>query len=211
MKTLLVSAVLLIHSSITHAQTRNEWFKQKETQKKYLLQQIAALKIYLGYIEKGYDIANKGLQTIHSIKKGDFTLHNGFFTSLKEVNPAIKNWSRVTDIILIQVKIVKQAKEVLSSIKQDREFAPDEIDYCKRVFDNLLDECLKDIDELFSVTTSGELQMKDDERIQKIENIYLDVQDKYLFSSSFGDEMKLLSLQRMNEEKETEVSKVLSK
>lgn len=207
----IVFGALLLACSITHAQTTDEWLKQKETKKKYLLQQIAALKIYLTYAEKGYAIAHKGLQTIHSIKKGDFNLHNDFFNSLKQVNPVIKNWSRVADIIAVQVMIVRQVKEAIASVKQNGQFTQDEMDYCKIVFNRLLVDCLNDIDELVLVTTSGELEMKDNERIKRIENLWLDMQDKYVFSTSFADEMKALSVQRMSEQNEIGELKVLSK
>jgi hypothetical protein len=193
------------------AQTAEEWYQQKETQKKYLLLQIAALKVYLDYAEKGYAIANRGLQGIRSIKEGDFSLHNEFFNSLRQVNPDIKNWNRVADIIALQLKIVKQTKEVLAAIKESNQLIPEEMDYCRKVFDNLLTECLKNIDELIRVTASGELEMKDDERIKRIENLYLDMQDKFSFSSSFGEEIKLLSYQRLNEKREIEISRALSK
>ena len=45
------------------AQTLAEWVSQKVTQKKYLLQQIAALQVYSGYLSKGYSIAKDGLNT----------------------------------------------------------------------------------------------------------------------------------------------------
>src|SRR5258706_12690912 len=80
-------------------QTTEEWTEQKKTQIKYLLQQIAANKIYIDYLEKGYQIAHGGLQTIQNIKKGDFNLHIGFLDSLKKINPAIKNWAKIADII----------------------------------------------------------------------------------------------------------------
>ncbi len=48
----------LLHSSGTKAQTFDEWFRQSATQKKYLLQQIAGLQVYIGYVQKGYSIAS---------------------------------------------------------------------------------------------------------------------------------------------------------
>ena len=64
------------------AQTSSEWFRQKATQKKYLLQQIAALQVYSGYLSKGYSIAKNGLNTIKNIKNGDLLQHSNYFTSL---------------------------------------------------------------------------------------------------------------------------------
>jgi hypothetical protein len=205
----LVLIIVLLSSQILHAQNRNEWFEQKKTQKKYLLQQIVALKVYLGYLEKGYDIASKGLNTIHDIKKGDFNLHNNFFNSLKQVNPKIQKSAKVADILAYQVRIVKIAKQNIERINENGQFTNEELDYCKIVFDNLLTECLKNIDELVMMITSGEVEMKDDERIKRIDQLYVDMQDKYSFNCSFGNDINLLSLQRMNEQSEINHSRLI--
>jgi hypothetical protein len=62
------------------AQAFEEWFRQDETRKEYLLKQIAALKTYTGYVKEGMEIARRGLTTIGRIKTGDYNLHNDFFT-----------------------------------------------------------------------------------------------------------------------------------
>ena len=55
----------------------------KKTQKKYLLQQIAALKVYISYAKKGYNIVSSGINTIRDIKKGELNLHNNFYNRSK--------------------------------------------------------------------------------------------------------------------------------
>jgi hypothetical protein len=45
-------ALPLLFVQVSTAQTWSEWFSQKKTQKKYLLEQVAALKIYAGYLKK---------------------------------------------------------------------------------------------------------------------------------------------------------------
>jgi hypothetical protein len=134
-------------------------------------------------------------------------LHNDFFNSLKQVNPVLQSWSRVADIVDLQTKIVKQAKQTLSSVSAGWQFAPDEIDYCKTVFDRLAEDCLENIDELILVTTAGNVEMKDDERMKRIEKLFLDMQDKYAFVSSFSNEMKVLAVQRQSETKEIILSR----
>ncbi len=79
MRKLGLFTMVLISVEVCDAQTFDEWFKQQETQKKYLIQQIAALQVYTGYVQKGYSVAKKGLATIGSIKEGDFNLHSNFF------------------------------------------------------------------------------------------------------------------------------------
>ena len=214
MKSILVLIVLSI-SILTNAQNVQEWTQQKKTQKKYLLQQIAALQIYLGYLKKGYDVVDKGLTTIQNIKDGDFNLHRDFFGSLKQVNPKIKKNEKVTDIIAYQLRIIKQAKQTVQIIRETSQFTTKELGYCKMVFDNLLKESLKNINELFFIISHTEsetngYQMKDDERMKRIDALYLDMQNKYAFSSSFSDEMGLLSFQRAAEQIEINRSRILN-
>lgn len=194
----------------TNAQTANEWLNQKSTQKKYLLQQIAALKVYLGYAKKGYSIVTSGVNTIRNIKNGDLNLHRDFFNRLKNVNPSISKYAKVADIIAYQVKIIKQTKITLQQIRETKQFTEAELGHCKQVFDNLLDECIKTVEELMLVTTSGKLEMKDDERLKRIDGLYADVQDKYSFACSFSEDMGLLAVQRLGEQMEINRSKLIN-
>ena len=82
------------------------------------------------------------------------------------------------------------------------------MDYCKQVFDNLLQDCVKNIDELLMITTPYTLKMKDDERLKRLDNLYFDMQDKYTFCSSFCDEIGLLSTRRLSNQIEINQSKI---
>lgn len=115
------------------AQTWDEWFRQKKTQRRYLAKQIALLKVYLGYLKKGYEIADKGLTTIHNIKNGDFNLHRDFFGSLKNVNPHIRNSAKVADIIAFQIYIIQSIRQVNNFCKNNEQFTPEEIRYVAAV------------------------------------------------------------------------------
>lgn len=206
---LTLSFAALWISSVT-AQTFDEWTNQQSTQKKYLLQQIAALQVYLGYAKKGYTIVTSGVNTIRNIKNGDLNLHRDFFNRLKNVNPAISRYIKVADIIAYQVKIIKQTKLVLQQIRETKQFTEAELDYCKQVFDTLLDECIKTVEELILVTTSGELEIKDAERLKRIDGLYADVQNKYSFTCSFSEDMGLLAVQRLGEQMEINRSKIIN-
>lgn len=206
--TLILFAILF--SSGTKAQTFDEWFRQKATQKKYLLQQIAGLQVYISFVQKGYSIAKQGLNTISDIKHGEFNLHKDYFNSLKEVNPEIKNYRKVADIILLQVNIIKVYKEAVKQINQSKSFSTDEITYINRVFERLLDDCTKTIDELIKVTTSGQFEMKDDERLKRIDGLYKDMQSNYGFVQSFSSEAKLLDASRIREQNDIQSSRSIN-
>ncbi len=210
MKRLIILISFAILSTGTKAQTFAEWFRQSATQKKYLLQQIAALQVYIGYVQKGYSIAREGLNAISDIKHGEFNLHKDYLNSLKNVNPKIKNYSKVADIIALQVNIIKTYKEAAKQLKHSGTFNAGEIIYINGVFDRLIDDCAKTTDALITVITSGELEMKDDERLKRIDALYGDMQDKYIFVQSFSNEAKLLAASRLQEQNDIQTMRAIN-
>lgn len=210
MKKIIVIALLLSVVTLGNAQTFAEWFNQKATQRKYLIQQIAALKVYIGYVTKGYSIAKKGLNTIQDIKHGDFNLHSSYFTSLITVNPKIKRYAKVADIIALQINIAKQAAKTIKDCKNSHLLSAAELAYLQKVFNTLLDDCAKCLDDLFNLITNGQLSMKDDERIAAIDKLYVDMVDKQVFVWSFSNAAAGLCLQRDSDLKDVIISKKLN-
>ncbi len=210
MKKLLILSIAVFLTNNLFAQTWSEWSRQKKTQKKYLLQQIAALQFYSGYLLKGYSIAKNGLNAIQSIKHGDFDLNSNYFTSLVTVNPKIKRLQKVADIIVMVGSITKYTGKAVRSLIGSNQFTNKELSYFQDVFNKLLTDCTKNLDELYNVITNGTIQMKDDERIRAIDKIYDDMQDKKMFTISFSNDATGLSIQRGNDEKNILISKKLN-
>ncbi len=204
MKFLFIIVTGILLSTTSPAQTWDEWFKQKKTQKKYLVKQIALLRVYLGYLKKGYEIADKGLTTIHNIKNGDFNLHRDFFGSLKNVNPHIKNSAKVADIIAFQVYIIQNIKQVNNFCKNNEYFTPEEIRYVAAVYSNMLFLCDASISELLTIIRSNETEMKDDERLVRIDKLYDDMLDKHAFVQSFDSDVRLIARERERETRSVE-------
>lgn len=210
MRKAIIFFLLVASYQLSFAQTWEEWMQQKKTRIKRLLEQIAANKVYIEYAQKGYKIVTDGLHTIRDIKNGDFNLHLGHKDSLKVVNPKVKSWIKVADIITYQLRIIKAAKQTIDAVRESGQFTNEELDYCRKLFDNLLNDCLKSIDELMMVITSGQLEMTDDERIKRIEKIYLDMQDKSAFTASFSNEMSVLAIQRLTDQTELTYSRTIN-
>lgn len=191
------------------AQTRDEWFNQKKTQRKYMLAQIAKLQLYLGYLKKGYDIVQDGLNLVSDIKNGDFHLHQFFFDRLKQVSPKIKQYGKVAEMISMQVRMLTAYKDNYKQFKQVGQFTPDEIDGLFKILSNLLDLALADINDLTIILTNGDLGMSDDERISRIDELWGRMSEKYQHLFSFLDEMKTLSIQRTHELRDIQTLKNL--
>ncbi|MEO6520984.1 MAG: hypothetical protein ABIN91_04855 [Mucilaginibacter sp.] len=187
--------LLMFLSSAVHAQTFAEWWNQKSTQIKYLEQQIVALQVYGGYIRKGYQISRNGLGSISYWARGEFNLHSDHYTSLKTVNPAIRDNPKASAIADYATAIPGQFDQVinLNGMTNDLE------NYIGVVQQKILDECSKDISELQLVMTSGKAEMTDDERIKRLDRLYAAMKDKYAFTMTFCGQVKMYLLQNKNE------------
>ena len=199
MKTLTVLFLLALSLSHSNAQTFDEWFNQKKTQKKYLIEQIVALQVYLDYLKKGYTIAHNGLTAIENIKNGNFNLDRDFFKSLKNVKPAISNSVKVVDIIAFQYSIIHDMKNVYQFCQNNKHFTPEEVRYVARIHTSMLILCDASLSELHTIIQSDNAQMTDEERLQRIDKIHDDLKDKQAFVRAFGNDTRLLALEREEE------------
>ena len=178
-------------------------------QREELLKQIAAFKVYIGYAQKGYSIAKKGLNVIGDFKRGELDLHLDYFNSLKAINPNIKNYTRVAKIISLQVKILKSYNHTMRFVTQNDLFHGDEVAYVKRVLDRLLKDCDTTVDELTVVLTQGELELKDDERLERIDALYQTMLENNNFCQDFSNQTRMLGFSRSSESKDVKTSRAL--
>ena len=210
MKKIRVLVMLLFSVATPNGQILGGIFNQNATQIQYLLQQIAALKVYTDYLQKGYGIAKQGLNTISSIKKGDLNLHHGYFNSLRTVNPTIKKYSKVASILELQKDILKRQTVTLAQLEGSKSLSATELSYISNVLGLLVDDCSTTIDELTSIITDGKLEMKDDERLKRIDNIYADILRKYLFVHAFSRSAESLAATRYKEKTDIEHSRIIN-
>lgn len=194
--------IILIIASQTRGQDApnfNEWFNQKKTQIKYLVQQIAALQVYLGYLKKGYEIVDKGLTTIGNIKDGTFNQDKDYLNSLNAVNPVVSNSPQVNAILVYHHSIIEIFQNLQEFVKDNEYFTLQEKDYVRMVNANMLKECSDSIDELTLILTADYAEMKDDERLLRLDKVHEEMLDKYGFTKNFASSTKLLAMQRAKE------------
>lgn len=165
-------------------------------------EKLNQLKNILSDMKKGYKIVSKGYTAIKDISQGNFNLHEAFLDGLMAVNPAIKNYKRVVDIISYQKNIVREYKSAFIRFKQNGSFSPDEIEYLGKVYGQLFNKSIQNLDELATVITSSKLSMSDDERLQAIDRIFADTEDKLQFLRDFNKQANLLAIQRSREKKD---------
>ncbi len=181
----------------------------QSTQIKRYLEQIAANKVYVEYLNKAISVARYGLTTIGNIRNGELSLHQLFFKELNEVNPKIKNWTKVAQIIDYQVNILKSYKKSYKQIQASGQFTNAELKYIVSVFSKLINDCSKALDMLYDVLNGATYKMSDDERIKRIETLFANMQSNYKFCQEFANNNTALAIQRLQDQKETDLSRKL--
>jgi hypothetical protein len=192
-------SLLLFVATSARSQTWNEWFRQKKTQKKYLIQQIAALKVYLKYLKEGYTIVKKGMRVVGDIKEGNFNSHKEYFGSLREVNELIGNSGKVSTTMYYETAIIELIKRIRKDAANTDQLTDDEKKQIFLVCDNMLVLSDESISNLKYLVTDGELQMKDDGRITRLVAIYDEAKDRFYFTRQYFNANRLLILQREKE------------
>ncbi|SDF14599.1 hypothetical protein SAMN05216464_113111 [Mucilaginibacter pineti] len=189
MKKLLIILLLAAAGRVVHAQVLGGVFSQNSTYLKNLATQLAALNMYKSYVQKGYKIAKTGLGTIEKFKGGEFNLHRFYFDSLKTVNPKVKLYSKVSQIMAMQAEVIYRCARSRREARDSKQFGENEIEYFGHQLDELLTSCDHTLDELLTLCTDKELQMRDDERISRIDLLWQEMCRKYRYACSFNGEI----------------------
>ncbi|MFL5738915.1 MAG: TerB family tellurite resistance protein [Flavisolibacter sp.] len=173
------------------------------------LEKLSQLKGILQDLKKGYEIVFAGYTTIKNISEKNFDLHKAFLDGLLQVSPAVGKYYRIQQIISLQLRLIQQYKTTFRQFTQSGLFSESELDYISRVDKGLVDQSLKNLEDLTSVLTSGKLRMSDDERLNAIDKIFEQQQDQFSFLQKFTSDGKLLALQRARESHQLTQSKNL--
>jgi uncharacterized tellurite resistance protein B-like protein len=186
-------------------------FGQAEEAQQLLLdvEKLAQFKQILSDLKKAYDILSTGYNAIKNISQDNFNLHQNFLNNLLQVSPAVQKNKRITDIIQYQLRIVREYKLAFNQFKADKNFTPSEIDYISKIYSNLFNESVKNLEDLVTVLTAGKLRMSDDERLKAIDHIWSEVENQYAFLRDFNSSTAMLSQARGKEQQDVDVSRKL--
>lgn len=163
------------------------------------IEKLSQFKKILSDMKKGYEILNGGYKAVKDLSQGNFSLHKTFLDALMQVSPVVKNYKRVGDIVNYQLLLIKESKKAVNRFSKSGSFTVQEINYFEKVYSNLSKQSLRNLDELATIVTADKLRMSDDERLEAIDKIYLDMQEKVLFLKAFNSSSNILTLQRTKE------------
>jgi hypothetical protein len=172
---------------------------QEATQLILNYEKLKQLEEILDNMYKGYKILSSGYNRVKDIAEGNYSLHQVFLDGLFAVNPSVAQYKRIPYIIRYQSLLMKEYKRAFDKFKNDPNLTPDEVKYLERVYSYLVKQSLRNLEELTMIVTANKLRMSDDERIQSIDRIYFDIENKLSFLRYFNNSTQVLIVQRAKE------------
>lgn len=114
-----------------------------------------------------------------------------YFDELKKVKDAISGYKRVKEIMRQQVKIVEEYKHAFDRFKNDKHFTEREIAYMVSVYSGIIDESIKNLDQLFLVINALNTQMSDGKRLEVINAVAAHIEENLNDLRDFNSENKI--------------------
>lgn len=127
-------------------------------------------------------------------------LYKNYYEELAKVKSIITYYQRIKDISEKQVRLVDEYERAWNLFQKDAHFNSSELDYMQSVYSGILNESLKNIDQIFLVLDSFTTQMSDAKRLEIINAAADQIDANYDDLTLFNRQNILLSLQRAKTE-----------
>lgn len=126
-------------------------------------------------------------------------LYAAYYQELWEIKNAIAQYQRVHEIIRKQAALMAEYRKAYHLLRQDPNFTPAELENMYHVYTGILDESVKNLDQLLLVFHAHTTQMSDGKRLELIHSAADSIEQNYLDLQEFNRQHILLSLQRARE------------
>lgn len=123
-------------------------------------------------------------------------LYQGYYQELWKIKSAITYYKRIKDLTARQVAIMDEYKWAWNLFKKDKHFSAEELDMMEKVYSGILEESVKNIDQILLVVNSFKTQMSDAKRLEIINQAAEKMEVNYADLKQFNGQNIGLSIQR---------------
>ena len=169
--TALVTAILCTISFVSWGQTFSEWFRQKKTKIKYLKKQIAALEAFKAVAEAGYGQAEEGVDTAGGIEKWILEMDKDWQQALTRVKPSLRESEEIRMAFFMGNAMSSVVEISLEEYARCPWLGASEFVQVKFGFELVKDDTEMSLRELLLLITDGAMEMDDNERLERIDEI----------------------------------------
>lgn len=136
-------------------------------------------------------------------------LYKEYYDELWKVRNTIASYQRIKQILERQVRLVDEYKRVWDIIRRDDHFTNNELEYMYKVYSGILNESVRNLDQVLVVVNSFKTQMSDAKRLEIIDKCGDEIDRNYYDLKEFNTQNIQLSISRAKDEHELESVKKL--
>jgi len=137
------------------------------------------------------------------------TLYQNYYKELATVKTIISDYDEVERIISEQEELVQEYKNAQSLFSQDKHFSASELQEMATVYNGILQESIRNLDEVVLAVKSIVTQMSDAERLLLIHKASAGMQKNLNDLRQYNNNNVWLSLQRATDEQDKQAVKKL--
>jgi len=159
------------------------------------------------WLQNAQKVIENQLSKLKLVEISDWTgrqteLYAGYYEELLRVKSVIATYNRVRELISTQAAIVQEYQWAGSLFKKDSHFSADDLSHITEVYQGILTESVKNLDQVLLVINSFKTQMSDAARMEIIDASAEKIEQNFSDLKSFNDQNISLSLQRSKSQKE---------
>jgi hypothetical protein len=136
-------------------------------------------------------------------------LYQDYYEELWKVKNTIAMYQRVRQVMDKQVRIVEEYRRCWNIVQNDDHFTKQEMEYMYKVYSGIMEESVKNLDQILIVINSFKTQMSDGKRLEIIELAADEIDQNYFDLRQFNTQNMILSINRAKDENEIEVVRKL--
>lgn len=123
-------------------------------------------------------------------------LYQGYYQELWKIKSAITYYKRIKDLTGRQGAIIDEYRWAWNLFKKDKHFSPEELDMMEKVYSGILEESVKNIDQILLMVNSFKTQMSDAKRLEIINQAAEKMEVNYADLKQFNGQNIGLSIGR---------------
>jgi hypothetical protein len=175
------------------------------------IQKVQTETIYLQDAQKAIEntMQQLHLTDITSWVQKQKDLYGEYYQELAEVKTYIAYYQRIKDIIEKQVLLVNTYKSAFAYFNQNKNFSPGEISSMLNTYSGIVDQSVKNLDEIYLVINAFSTNMTDGERLKTIDQAAARIDKNFSDLQKFNQRNVLIDLQRSKENNDIDQIKQL--
>lgn len=134
-------------------------------------------------------------------------LYAGYYEELRKVKSVIASYQRIREMASVQGDILSEYRWAIGKFRRDSHFSASELSQIEEVYGGMLEQSIKNLDQLFVVVNSFKTQMSDAARLELIDAAAGAMEQNYSELRQFGQRNIGLSIQRAKSELEVKTLK----